>query len=31
MPPKAKGTVTYIAAPGNYTVDVNIAPFIDIY
>lgn len=24
IPPKAKGTVTYIAPPGNYTVDVSI-------
>lgn len=23
LPPKAKGTVTYIAEPGNYTVDVS--------
>lgn len=27
MPPKAKGTVTYIAPPGNYTVDVSITIF----
>lgn len=24
LPPKAKGTVTYVAEPGNYTVDVCI-------
>lgn len=24
LPPKAKGTVTYMADPGNYTVDVSI-------
>lgn len=24
LPPKAKGTVTYVAEPGNYTVDVSI-------
>lgn len=23
LPPKAKGTITYIAEPGNYTVDVS--------
>jgi V-type H+-transporting ATPase subunit A len=25
LPPRAKGTVTYIASPGNYTVDVSVA------
>jgi hypothetical protein len=25
LPPHAKGTVTYIAPPGNYTVDVSVA------
>ncbi|ENN83523.1 hypothetical protein YQE_00120, partial [Dendroctonus ponderosae] len=25
LPPKAKGTITYIAEPGNYTVDVSSA------
>lgn len=29
LPPKAKGTVTYIAEPGNYKVDVSF--FILIY
>jgi vacuolar-type H+-ATPase catalytic subunit A/Vma1 len=24
LPPRAKGTVTYIASPGNYTVDVSV-------
>lgn len=24
LPPKAKGTVTYVADPGNYTVDVSV-------
>ena len=24
LPPKAKGTITYIAEPGNYSVDVSI-------
>jgi len=24
LPPRAKGTVTYIATPGNYTVDVSV-------
>lgn len=24
LPPKGKGTVTYIAAPGTYTVDVSL-------
>lgn len=23
LPPRAKGTVTYVAEPGNYTVDVS--------
>lgn len=23
LPPKAKGTVVYVAPPGNYTVDVR--------
>lgn len=25
LPPKAKGTVTYIAEPGNYDLNVNIS------
>lgn len=29
LPPKAKGTVTYVADPGNYTVDVSC--FIGMY
>lgn len=27
LPPRAKGTVTYIAEPGNYTVNVSIIGF----
>jgi vacuolar-type H+-ATPase catalytic subunit A/Vma1 len=28
LPPRAKGTVTYVASPGNYTVDVSVALYI---
>lgn len=28
LPPKAKGTVTYIADPGNYTVDVSVIMYM---
>ena len=28
LPPRAKGTVTYIATPGNYTVDVSVQQLV---
>jgi vacuolar-type H+-ATPase catalytic subunit A/Vma1 len=28
LPPRAKGTVTYIASPGNYTVDVSVQQLV---
>lgn len=31
LPPKSKGTVTYIAPAGNYTVDVSIKKYSKIY
>lgn len=30
LPPKAKGTVRFIAEPGNYTVNVSIQLFIPL-
>jgi vacuolar-type H+-ATPase catalytic subunit A/Vma1 len=31
LPPRAKGTVTYIASPGNYTVDVSISSVYTVH
>lgn len=31
LPPRAKGTVTYIASPGNYTVDVSCAACLEVW
>lgn len=30
LPPNSKGTVTYIAPPGNYTVEVTICFYLSI-
>jgi vacuolar-type H+-ATPase catalytic subunit A/Vma1 len=31
LPPRAKGTVTYIASPGNYTVDVSVSSVYTVH